>query len=168
VATFYCTAAIVWMVCVRILVGSVLSFVYSSTGSHYTKQQSASHNFEPFAFRLHILSIILEIRVFLSSLMWWRNECVPRDSCKTRVFATTTIMTTTRPLKPIEHHHQTRIHATIVISQACLINSTVSKQHFSLLFTTFLYVSFFFLEMPHDTHPIYLLVIQASNRKRAK
>jgi hypothetical protein len=59
------------MVCVRILVGSVLSFVYSSTaGSHYTKQQSTSHNCEPFAFQLHLLSIIVEIGVFLSSLMY--------------------------------------------------------------------------------------------------
>jgi hypothetical protein len=76
--------------------------------------------------------------------MWWRNECVLRDSCKTRQGTmTTTIMTTTRPLKPIEHHQQTKIHATIVVSQACLLNSTVSKQCFCLLFTTFLYVSFF-------------------------
>jgi hypothetical protein len=58
------------VLCVHILVGSVLSFVYSSTGSHYTKQQSTSHNLEPFAFRLHLLSIILEIRVFLSSEMY--------------------------------------------------------------------------------------------------
>jgi hypothetical protein len=57
------------VLCVRILVGSVI-IVYSSTGSHYTKQQSASHNLEPFAFRLHILSIIVEIGVFLSSLMY--------------------------------------------------------------------------------------------------
>jgi hypothetical protein len=58
------------VLCVHVLVGFVLSFVYSSTGSHYTKQQSASHNFELFAFRLHILSIILEIGVFLSSEMY--------------------------------------------------------------------------------------------------
>jgi hypothetical protein len=134
------------VLCVRILVGSVLSFVYSSTGSHYTKQQSASHNFEPFAFRLHLLSIIVEIGVCLSSLMWWRNEFVWRDSCKTRQGTSTMIiMTTTRPLQPIEHHHQTKVHETIVDSQACLMNSTVSKQHFSQLFTTLLYVSFFFL-----------------------
>jgi hypothetical protein len=142
VVTFYCTAAILWIMCVRILVGSVLSFVYSSNANHYTNQQSASHNFEPFAFRLHLLSIILEIRVFLLSEMWWRNECVPHDSCKARGTTTTTIMTT-RPLQPIERHHQTRIHATIFVSQACWMNSTVSKQRFSLLFTNLLYVSFF-------------------------
>jgi hypothetical protein len=134
------------MDCVCVFLLGLSSFVYSSFGSHYTKQQSASHNFEPFAFRLHLLSIILEIGVFLLSEMWWRNECVWRDSCKTRQGTSTmTIMTTTRPLQPIEHHHQTRIHATIVVSQACLLNSTVSKQHFSLLFTTFLYVSSFFV-----------------------
>jgi hypothetical protein len=76
--------------------------------------------------------------------MWWRNECVWRDSCKTRQGTSTMmIMTTTRPLQPIEHHHQTRVHATIVVSQACLMNSTVSKQHFSLHFTNLQYVSSF-------------------------
>jgi hypothetical protein len=35
-----------------------------------TKQQSASHNFELFAFRLHILSVIVEIGVFLLSEMY--------------------------------------------------------------------------------------------------
>jgi hypothetical protein len=60
------TAQPLYGVCVHILVGSVLSFVYSSTGSHYTKQQSASHNFEPFCFSITLLSIILEIEVFLS------------------------------------------------------------------------------------------------------
>jgi hypothetical protein len=78
VVTFYCTA-IVWIVCVRILVGSVLSFVYSSTGSHYTKQQSASHNLEHFAFRLHILSIIVEIGVFLS--LWSEMYVVEERVC---------------------------------------------------------------------------------------
>jgi hypothetical protein len=145
VVTFYCTAAIVWIVCCVcvFLLGLSCHLCILQLLAAITKQQSASHNFEPFAFRLHLLSIIVEIRVFLSSLMWWRQECVPRDECKARGFTTTTIMTTTRPLQPIEHHHQTRIHATIVASQACWMNSTVSMQHVSLLFTNLLYVSFF-------------------------
>jgi hypothetical protein len=77
--------------------------------------------------------------------MWWRNECVPRDECQARGFTTASIMTTTRPLQPIEHHHQTKIHATIVVSQACWMNSNVSKQRFSSLFTNLLYVSSFFV-----------------------
>jgi hypothetical protein len=85
--------------------------------------------------------------------MWWRKECVPRDACKARGTTTTTIMTTMRPLQPIEHHHQTRIHATIVVSQACLMNSTVSKQHFSLHFTNYQYVSSFFCKC--HTHNSY-------------
>jgi hypothetical protein len=44
-----------------------------------------------------------------------------------QVTLTMMIMTTTRPLKPTEHHHQTRIHATIVdaISQ---ISKKFSKE----------------------------------------
>jgi hypothetical protein len=136
------------MVCVRILVGSVLSFVYSSTGSHY---QATSNN--PKVITLNLLlfdctycQLFWRFECFCLcrlKCMWWRNECVWRDECKARGFTTGTIIMTTRPLQPIEHHHQIRIHAAIVASQACLMNGTVSKQRFSLLFTNLQYVSFF-------------------------
>jgi hypothetical protein len=133
------------VLCVRILVGSVLSFVYSSTGSHYAKQQSASHNFEPFAFRLHLLSIILEIRVFLLSEMYVleKGMCTAWLMQNEARNLNNDDNSDNETLQPIEHHHQTKRHATIVVSQACLMNSNVSKQHFSLHFTNLLYVSSF-------------------------
>jgi hypothetical protein len=146
VVTFYCTAAIVWIVC------CVCVFLLGLSCYLCILQLAAiipSNN--PQVITLNLLlfdctycqSFWTRFECFCClKCMWWRKECVPRDSCKARGTTTTTIMMTTRPLKPIEHHHQTRIHATIVVSQACLMNSTVSKQRFSSLFTNLLYVSF--------------------------
>jgi hypothetical protein len=139
VVTFYCTAAIVWIVCCvcMFLLGLSchLCILQLAAIIPSNNPQVITLNFLLFDYTYYQSFWRLECFCHLKC-MWWRNECVWRDSCKARG---TMIMTTTRPLQPIEHHHQTRIHATIVFSQACLMNSTVSKQRFSLLFTNLLY-----------------------------
>jgi hypothetical protein len=150
VATFYCTAAIVWIMC------CVCIFLLGLSCHLCILQLAAiipSNNPQVITWNLLLFDCTYcqsfwRFECFCRlKCMWWRNECVWRDECKARGFTTTTIMTTTRPLKPIEHHHQTRVHATIVVSQACWMNSTVSKQHVSLLFTNLQYVSSFFVNV---------------------
>jgi hypothetical protein len=126
VATFYCTAAIVWIVCcvcVFLLgLSCHLCILQMPTIIPTNNPQVITLNL--LLFDCTYCKSFWRFECFCLcrlKYMWWRNECVWRDSCKMRQGTSTMmIMTTTRPLQPIEHDHQTRIHATIVFFSSML------------------------------------------------
>jgi hypothetical protein len=72
VVTFYCTAAIVWIVCCVcvFLLGLSCLLCILQMPAIIPSNNPQDITLNLFAFRLHLLSIILEIRVFLSSEMY--------------------------------------------------------------------------------------------------